>query len=110
MKVFMRPWKKCACIFIVNNCIFRAKIVLFIKKKGQRGRKMGKLETLAEFEGFADTQDFCEAFVMECVVPGICSNPLCDYTCNVEPDSTSGYCEVCGTNTVVSCLVLAGVI
>ena len=37
-----------------------------------------------------------------------CTNPDCDYTTEVEPDSSSGYCEICGTQTVQSCLVLAG--
>jgi hypothetical protein len=69
-----------------------------------------KLKQLAEAEGFSDPLDLLENAVTDSVVTGICTNDGCDYTCDVEPDSTSGYCENCGTNTVSSCLVLAGVI
>ena len=34
----------------------------------------------------------------------------CDYTTEMEPDQEKGYCEACGGNTVVSVLVLAGLI
>ena len=34
----------------------------------------------------------------------------CDYTTEMEPDQEEGYCEACGGNTVVSALVLAGII
>ena len=44
------------------------------------------------------------------VAKGICMNEGCDYTCEVEPDSDNGYCEICGTNTVKSCLMIAGII
>ena len=69
-----------------------------------------KLETLTEIEGYDDTFDMLEAVTFDSVAPGICKNPDCTYTCNVEPDSDSGWCEVCETNSVVSCLILAGVI
>lgn len=45
------------------------------------------------------------------VSKGICMNPGCNYTTdNIEPDGSNGYCENCGTNTVQSCLVIAGLI
>lgn len=69
-----------------------------------------KLSKLAELEGFADPFDMLEAYSIETAVPGICSNLRCDYTAFFEPDSREGYCEKCGTQSVVSCLVLAGVI
>ncbi len=32
---------------------------------------------------------------------GICLNEECDYTtCDIEPDATSNWCDICGTNTV----------
>jgi hypothetical protein len=37
-------------------------------------------------------------------------NEGCDYTAEMEPDQTQGWCEACGTNTVASALVLAGLI
>jgi hypothetical protein len=42
--------------------------------------------------------------------PGICMNPGCLYTAEVEPDQRQGWCEVCGTTTVRSGIVLAGLI
>lgn len=39
-----------------------------------------------------------------------CRNPGCDYSTEVEPDSSDGWCEECNENFVVSCLVLAGII
>jgi len=41
-------------------------------------------------------------------VPAICTN--CDATSYMEPDQEKGFCENCGNNSVVSCLVLAGLI
>jgi hypothetical protein len=37
-------------------------------------------------------------------------NPDCDYTTEVEPDQREGWCEECGTGTVRSGIVLAGII
>lgn len=69
-----------------------------------------KLQKLAEIEGFGDHMQLLEAFIMDSVCPGICMNPSCNYTDNVEPDSDSGWCEECNTNTVKSAMILAGVI
>jgi hypothetical protein len=44
------------------------------------------------------------------VVVGICRKSDCDYTTEVEPDCRNGWCEECNSNTVVSILVLMGVI
>ena len=40
--------------------------------------------------------------------PSICTN--CGYITNMEPDQDRGWCESCEKNTVVSCLILAGII
>jgi len=69
-----------------------------------------KLQQLAEIEGFPDTDTLLESTINDDVVPGICTEKGCDYTCSVEPDSDRGYCEVCQAQTVKSCLVLAGLI
>jgi hypothetical protein len=71
---------------------------------------MTKLQQLAEIEGYPDTDSLVDANIIEDVVPGICTEEGCDYTCSVEPDSEGGYCEVCLAQTVKSCLVLAGII
>lgn len=69
-----------------------------------------KLQTLAEIEGYPTGEDLLEAFITDSVVPGICKKPDCDYSCEVEPDQTQGWCEECEAGTVVSCMVLAGII
>jgi len=69
-----------------------------------------KLELLTNLEGFEDTMDLLEENSVDSVVPGICVNEDCDYSCEIEPDSNSGWCEECNTNSVHSCLILAGII
>jgi hypothetical protein len=68
---------------------------------------MSKLNTLAQIEGLP-TQDMLKSAMCDSVCPGICKTPGCDYTAPVEPDQRQGYCGACGRNTIVSCLVLAG--
>lgn len=71
---------------------------------------MCKLEKLAEIEGYADVMEMLEQATFDSVSPGICTRKGCDYTTEVEPDQDRGYCEVCGTQTVKSALMLAGII
>ena len=66
-------------------------------------------ERLAEYEGYDDVESMLEAAVTDSVCPGICTQ-CCNYTTEVEPDSDSGYCEECNSNTVKSCLILADII
>lgn len=68
-----------------------------------------KLEKLARIEGYPSEITMLEDNIGGVVV-GICTNPDCNYTTEVEPDSDSGWCENCETNTVSSCLMLAGLI
>lgn len=69
---------------------------------------MNKSEKLAEIEGYDNPVELMEAYINDSVAPGICKN--CDYTTEVEPDQDSGYCEECGTQTVVSIFILEGII
>lgn len=71
---------------------------------------MSKLNELADQYGFEDEMQMLEETAMSSCVPAICMNPDCDYTTDMEPDQDQGWCELCGTNTVKSCLVLAGII
>ena len=68
---------------------------------------MGKAQTLAKIEGFDDALALAEAYAIDSVTPGICTNEDCDYTTNVEPDSSTGWCECCETNTVKSIMEFA---
>jgi len=72
--------------------------------------KAAKLMKLCEFEGFKRLEDLLELSVLDSVCPAICITEGCDYTTEMEPDQEEGYCEACGGNTVVSALVLAGLI
>ncbi len=67
-----------------------------------------KLKKLAEIEGYSEVMDMLAEATMDSVCPGICAN--CDYTAEVEPDQDEGYCESCGTQTIHSALILAGII
>ena len=71
---------------------------------------MTKLQKLLEIEGYANITELLAASITDSVSPGICTNEGCNYTTQVEGDQDRGYCEACGTGTVKSGLVLAGVI
>jgi len=70
---------------------------------------MSKLDQLAKIEG-TTVEDLLEQSVFGDTSKGICMNPKCDYTREVEPDQRKGYCEVCGTDTVTSAAVLGDII
>jgi hypothetical protein len=72
-----------------------------------------KLAKLIDIEGFDDETELFAAAVADSVCPAICCNPddpACDYTAEMEPDQDRGWCEICGANTLVSALVLGGLI
>jgi rubrerythrin len=64
------------------------------------------LQQCAAAHGYEDVEEMLENAVFDSVAAGICTE--CGYTCEVEPDSSDGWCEECEGNTVKSCLVLAG--
>lgn len=70
---------------------------------------MSKLKTLAEIEGVS-VMEMLEEAAFDSVTPSICMNPDCSATYSYEPDCKEGWCEECETNSVKSCLVLAGLI
>ena len=72
--------------------------------------KAQKLMKLCEIEGFISLDDLLEVASTDGVCPAICMTDGCDYTTEMEPDQEVGYCEACGGNTVVSALILAGLI
>ena len=69
-----------------------------------------KLEILCEEYGFDDALELCEEFFNEGCVPAICFSKNCDATFEYEPDCQRGYCEECGKNSVISAMILLGVI
>jgi hypothetical protein len=68
-----------------------------------------KLDRLASIWGLP-VAVFIEEYALDDVVPGICMNPDCDYTTEVEPDQTEGWCEECEMRSIRSGVVLAGLI
>jgi hypothetical protein len=72
--------------------------------------KAQKLMKLCEIEGFESVEDVLFSSIADSVCPAICMTEGCDYTAEMEPDQDRGFCEVCGGNTVVSALILAGLI
>lgn len=68
-----------------------------------------KLKQLSELEGVSELV-LLERAVIDSNCKGICINDGCTYTTEIEPDQCGGYCEICSTHTVHSCLVLAGII
>jgi hypothetical protein len=69
-----------------------------------------KLDQLVDSEGYDSLDDLIAATISDSVSPAICMNEGCDYTAEMEPDQREGWCEACGSNTVASALILAGII
>jgi hypothetical protein len=68
-----------------------------------------KLDQLASIWGLS-APEFVEEYALDDVVPGICMNPDCNCTAEVEPDQREGWCEECEMRTVQSGIILAGLI
>lgn len=73
--------------------------------------RSAKLQRIAADEGFADVESLLAWAAREASCPGICVDPDCGRSCShIEPDQRHGYCDHCGGETIVSCLVLAGLL
>ena len=72
--------------------------------------KGSKLMQICEAEGFATVDDLLALLVADSVCPAICMTEGCDYIAPMESDQEEGYCEECSANTMVSVLVLVGLI
>lgn len=78
--------------------------------KGRRANALSsspreKVSLLSEIYGLP-VDELIEQSITDSISPGICTNPGCDYTIEVEPDCFDGYCEICETQTVQSILAL----
>ena len=76
----------------------------------QQHVRQTKLRALRAAEGFDSIEKMLEAATFDSISPGISTKSDCDGTAEVEPDQDRGWCEACGGNTVVSALVLAGIV
>ncbi len=72
--------------------------------------KARKLMKLCDAEGIKGIDDLVALSVNDSLCPAICTTEGCDHIAEMESDQTEGYCEACGENTMVSALVLAGLI
>lgn len=73
-------------------------------------QKGAKLMKLCDQRGFEHLDDLLLAALLNCACPAICMTEGCDHVAEMEPDQDEGFCEACGGTTVVSALVLAGLI
>ena len=71
-----------------------------------------KLAKLLQTEGFTDITELAEEALLgsRAGTPSIYMNEGCNYTCEMEPDQEEGWCDECGTNSMMSGLVLAELI
>lgn len=67
------------------------------------------IKDIRDYEGFPSDESLFETAMDE--PAAICVNPDCKAMAeNMEPDQDEGFCEECRENSVVSVLVLAGLI
>ena len=71
---------------------------------------LDKITELARQFGYDYKRPLIEDNYCSSTVPGICMNDDCNYTTDVEPDCSTGYCEICHNKTVKSALVIEGLI
>lgn len=71
--------------------------------------KAQKLLTLCDKAGL-DHAKLTNGEVFDSIIAGICLTEGCDHVVDVEGDQEEGWCDECQSNTVVSALILAGVI
>lgn len=72
-----------------------------MSKTQETALKTEKLEECMHQNGYECVTTFMEYCMFGGGIPnGICMEPGCDYTTEVEPDCEDGWCEVCQTNTV----------
>lgn len=69
-----------------------------------------KLNQLIDIEGFTSLEELLEEAVFDSVCIAICVNSGCSYTEELEPDQDRGVCAECGTPSMKSALILAGMI
>jgi len=68
-----------------------------------------KVKELALQWGYDDPLDLMHEVFTDSVHPAICMNVGCDYTTDMEPDQTRGWCENCNQGSVKSIGILLGI-
>jgi hypothetical protein len=72
--------------------------------------KSVKLMALCHAQGIDGYEDLVRLSVADSMCPAICMTEGCDHIAPMESDQDEGHCEKCGGSTMVSALVLAGLI
>ena len=67
-------------------------------------------DALLDDKGFENASEMMEAVGLDSIVPGVCKDKDCLAVMDVEPDQEAGWCCVCHETTIVSCLILWGLI
>ena len=73
-------------------------------------RQSELLAKIMAAEIFDSVDELIEACYFDSVAPAICAEPGCGHIDDLEPDQQDGWCEVCHKNSMVSALILAGMI
>jgi hypothetical protein len=68
-----------------------------------------KLRIVSEYLGFLSAEDLLCHFRGKSIVPGICTDRLCDCIISVECDEGADLCPECETYTMQSILIFSGV-
>lgn len=69
-----------------------------------------KLRRVANALGYDHPLNLLHRYLDKEIVPGICTNEICDCVTNVAAAEEIGHCPSCDTYTVASILVIAGII
>ena len=75
--------------------------------KQERKEKLRQAATIA---GFETVMNMLEEAATDSICTCVCMNVGCNWIEDYEPDQTEGWCENCDDNSMVSVLVLAGMI
>jgi hypothetical protein len=83
-------------------------VVPFIKLRLTQREKDAKLRQLAYAEDYESVEEMFQVAATDSIAPCVCIR--CGATAALESDQDKGWCHECDHNTMVSCLVLAGLI
>lgn len=67
-----------------------------------------KMRLVMEYLGYFSHQDLLEHYKNKQIVPGICTDALCDCIINVAYDEEGDLCPYCDTYTIQSICILSG--
>ncbi len=69
-----------------------------------------KARLAAEIYGYDDVTDCLQHYIIDSLCPAICMNEDCDYCEELEHDCCAGYCADCDTHSLMSIMLLKGIV